>query len=548
MVSRSFGISPIKPSSRVQWLAVAVFALVAAALLYRTFANPVYSSNPNDVVLEYVQPHNDIERVDRLSDAHYTPFVLYGNGLLVCGQNDEHQFEAPNLPVEGEAHEHTSQPPTARTLAKAEMSQLIQSVRDSGFEQLDAEYFELPVAQQEYTIRLVLKKGEKTVQYYNDVTPPTAYLQTLNIMKDACAKTVQPLTSDTVTIRTRVDVDTAGKEVEPIDGFEEAAAVPLKNVMNKGKAAKRQNDAKRAVDQQVEESDEQMIEISGAAAKALLQTRNGKSSKFVSFEGANYEVAVEPELPKVNNPMNIDYNKVRAETEKKKANKNKSMTSRVFDALDPSQTASAATNGGFRVVLLLPSNGGSTGKLDEAKSMYSKTYSWACKRVGRCPIVKGVTVVRGSQTQAYYNACHETRCYGNQLLNILNNVYRKDPNTISRSDVATIVVPGWKTNTLSTSGSKACGWGYKPGNLSAVDLYQTSKVNGLSCIPLAKAFPHEYFHNRGLGHNTSCTNRYLMDGPPGCRYSNDCNISGTTRPICILATSQSNYLKSLSTY
>jgi hypothetical protein len=468
--------------------------------------------------------------------------------LLVCGQNGEHQFDAPNIAEQGTTHEHATQQPTARVLSKTEMSNLIQSIRTTGFEQLDPEYFELPIAQNQHTVRLTLKGTEKAVLYFNDVAPPAAYTQTLSIMKDACAKTTTPYISTEATVRARVDVNVAGKEVETIDVYDQETATSLKDTLNKAKAVKRGNDAKKAANQQVEEEDEFVQSVKGTAAQSLQKSANSKATKFISYEGANYEVAVNPDMPRVNNPMDIDYNKLRAETNKIKENKGKSTASRVFEALDPSQTASAQTVGGYRVVLLLASNAGSTGKSDEAQSFASRMKTWSCNEVGKCPNYKGFSVIRGSQTQAYYNACHRTTCNGNQLLNILYNVATKDPNTIYRSDVSTIVIPGWKTNTLSTSGAKACGWGSQPGTIATIDLYQTETVNGLNCTPLGPTFPHEYFHNKGLGHFSECSNRNLMVGPPGCRYGNSCGLVGTAHPICLLNSTQASKLRSLSHY
>lgn len=548
VVSSSFGVSSLRPNSRMQLLVVALFAFVAGALIYRSFANPVYSTSPNDVILQYIQPHNDVTQENRLSEAHYSPFTLYGNGLLVCGQSDEHQFDAPNVSAEGDTHEIATKQPTARTLSKDEVSKLIQSVRDTGFEQLDPEYYELPVSQNQYTVHLALKGGEKNVLYYNDVAPPAAYSQTLTIMKDACASTTQPFISDTATVRARVDVDATGKDVEALDAYDQDSATSLKGVMNQGKALKRQNDAKRAANQQVTDTDEQATVVSGATAQSLQKSNNGKASKFITLDGENYEVSVDPELPKVNNPLNIDYNKVRQETEKKRADAGKSALARTLEALDPSQKADAATNTGYRVVLLLPSSGGSTGKSDEAQNYAAILNRWGLNEVGKSPTYKGFSVIRGSQTQAYYNACHTSTCYGNQLFNILYNVAYKDPNTIYRGDVATIIVPGWKTNTLSTSGKKACGWGFQPGYLSAVDLYQTDAINGYSCKPLNKLYAHEYSHNVGLGHNANCTAHNLMDGPPGCKYTNDCGLLGTANPLCTLNSTQDSYLRTSTRY
>ncbi len=546
VVSRSFGISSLRSSKGWQWAGIGIFALVGAALLFRSFANPIYSSKPSDIVLQYVQPHNDVYAVDQLSDAHYPPFTLYGNGLLVCS-GDDHVYTAPTLPEAGATHEHSSAP-TARTLSKTEMAKLVQGVRDTGFENLDSEYFTMPVAQNEYTIRLVTKGSDKAVLYYNDVAAPAAYTQTLALMKDACAATTQPYVSATATVRARPDVNTTGKEVDPIDGYDQQVVGTLKDVMNKSKASKRQNDAQRAANQEPEGVDEETAEVSGATAQILQKAANGQAKKYVSLDGTNYAISVDPDLPAANNPMDIDYNKVRAETDKKKAEGTKSASSRLLEALDPTQKVDAATTGGYRIVVLLASNAGSTSKLDEAQAVASKMNQWTCKEVGKCPVFKGVTYMRGSQTQAYYNACHIDSCQGNQLLNILYNVYLKDAGTISRTDVATLIVPGWKTNTLSTSGTKACGWGFHPGNLGAVDLYQTEPINGLTCVPLSKAFPHEYLHNRGLGHISFCSNRNLMDGPPGCKYSNGCTIVLGRDNTCLLSDNQADKLKANAAY
>lgn len=549
VVSRSIANRSISIKKRWAVLAIALFAGVGSYFIYQSFANPLFSTNAKDVVLEYIPPHNHIDTEGKLSDAHYSPFTLYGDGLLVCGRTHEDQFRAPNLPAEGEAHDHVPQAPTARVLSGSDVSRLVQSVKETGFQQLDDEYFDLPVAQQRYMIRLVSKKTQKVVQYYNDVEPPAAYLNTLSIMKSACDMTTQPYVSEQAVVRSRAAVDTANTNVEDLlQSIELPTANKLRESLNKSKSLKRQNDEKRATGQQVEENEETTAVITGSEAKKAQRAMNGKKSKVVREGDTTYELAVDPELPKPNNPLEIDFNTVRDKTEQKRQDGKRSNVDRLLDVVDPSGIAHAqTTQKGYRIVLLLPSSGGSTAKDDDAKNKAAHMRQWLYSEVRQYPTSKGFSVIRGSQTQAYYNACHSSYCNGNQLYNILVNVRNKDVGTIYRPDVATIVIPGWKTNTLGTSGTKACGWGMSPGALSAIDLYQTSSINGLVC-KLSKTFPHEYVHNVGLGHVTECTARNLMDGPPGCRYSNGCNIVGTSDPRCVLWDGQVTKLKASGKY
>lgn len=542
VVSRS--VTPLVLNFRNKWavVAIALFASIGSYFVYQSFASPLYSSSPNDVVLEYIPPHNDIETEGRLSDAHNSPFTLYANGLLVCGQDDEHQFDVPRLPEEGEVHEHGSLPATARILSRKDMSNFIQSVRDTGFERLDNEYFDVPVAQQKYMVRLVLKKSEKVVQYYNDVEAPTAYAETVALMQSACAITTETYVPNSVTIRSRADVQASGVNPESLEAIKTPAVNKVREALTKSKASKRQNDAKRQANQELQEADEAALTITGSEASSLLRAMNGKSTKVIKDGTATFEIGVQANLPKPNNPLNLDYNAIREKTEKKQKNGNKSAAAKLIDVLDPSAPVSAQTTPkGYRVVLLLPSSGGSTSMKEEISTMRGQMQRWMCNEVGKCPTYHGFFIRRGSQTQAYYNACHSSYCNGNQLYNILVNVRNKDAGTLYRSDMATIIIPGWKTNTLSTSGTKACGWGMMPGTLSTIDMYQTTTVNGLTCkntrLP---AYAHEFVHNIGLGHVPDCTPKNLLDGPPGCRYSNGCTLAGTSGPICNLWGSQVN--------
>ncbi len=542
VVSRSFSSSLFtQPSKKVIILFVALFAVIGAALVIRSRANPLFSTNPHDVVLQYVLPHiNEPVTDTNLGDTTSQPFTLYGNGLLICGQQEDNQFTAPQLFEDGIDH-MTGKTPTATNLSKDDMAALIQKVRDTGFEGLKPEYFTQPVAAEQHTIRLVLKGSEQDVMYYNDVAPPDAYVKTLQVLKDACSKVTDPYVSDAVVLRARANVDTEGQPVNPADTLDQNVAPVVKNALGKSQEAKQKNDAKRAAQQQIDDSDEYAEVVNGQAAKDLQVASNGKSRKFVSQAGVNYEVGVDPQLPDVNNPFDVDYSKIRPAAVDY-STEDVSLLQRLHIEGKASATVLPKIEK-FRIVLLLPSSGGSTTKQDAAYTKGSGSYKWYCAAVGRCYQSGGVSVIRGSQTQAYYNACHlSSGCTSNQLLNILYNVSAKDSGTIYRSDIITLVVPGWKTNTLSVT-NKACGWGSVGGNISTVDLYQPdSGSSGIHC-QLTKAFAHEFAHNLTLNHNGSCTYKGLMDGPPGCNYSNDCEIGNSYGPKCILYSAQLTKLR-----
>src|SRR4051794_38117922 len=73
-----------------------LFAIVGTITLLLSAANTLqFSTDPNTVILQYALPHQLMPvQTQKLTKPMYAPFTLYGNGLLICGQNGGDQFNA----------------------------------------------------------------------------------------------------------------------------------------------------------------------------------------------------------------------------------------------------------------------------------------------------------------------------------------------------------------------------------------------------------------------------------------------------------------------
>jgi len=232
-----------------------------------------------------------------------------------------------------------------------------------------------------------------------------------------------------------------------------------------------------------------------------------------SREASTYEVGIGIALPKINNPLKVDYRQIRQQTAQN------GLGGTLANAIPKAHADSTVP---IRVVILIPIDDPFKASVIESQNLATAVHDWYCAQVGTCYRYAdpyGDTAVwRGSQTQAYYMTCHWNTCPTDPLGNVLRNVAEKDAGYIYRPDVDTVIVTGWSTGEFS---SGACGVGMLGGNLAAIDLFEPTpwnpfktlgaggSINESFCQP-GHDMAHELGHTFGLSHTSNGT---LMDGP-----------------------------------
>jgi hypothetical protein len=513
-----------------------VISLVGISGVLWTFAeNNSTPAGANTLVLQYSLPH----AIMPISNIHvqqpmYQPFTLYGNGLLVCGHSVDMQFMPQHYLSMNHGHPTAQVLPTSVNLKQNEVNDLVQKIVDTGFLDLKPEYFNEPIGGKQFTIRLNLNHNDKYVMYYGDVSMPQAYTDTLQILEETCSKATQPYQAETVKIRTLKDAAPEGNLPQALNDSSSTSPVIKRSLAGadnrkaEAKNNKELNTTNNSPSPNLAEDEQSVI---GSDASDLVNEYKDKNVKLIRQNNSNYEVAIVPQLPDVTNQLHVNYKEIRA--------KKVGVATKVLNKVSFTKKAHADSQMPVRVVMLLAADGGDTSRLAHAQDLGQRAYSWYCGQIGKCYNYQGVTTLRGSQTLAYYNTCHRgsSGCQG-QLDAVLSNVYIKDSGTIFRSDVDTLVIPGWPTDTLSYG---VCGWGLIGGNLSMVDAYtpDTGSTASYYCQH-GSATAHEQGHTFGLNHTGNGT---LMDGPPYSQYAAPCDV-GTYVKNCTLDAGQKTFLAS----
>jgi hypothetical protein len=517
--------------------AVAV-SLTGLGGIFWTFADSnSTTADPNAVVLQYSLPHNMMP----ISNVHvqrptYQPFTLYGNGLLVCGHSYDMQFMPQHYLSMNHDMTSAQSLPTSVNLKPNEVHDLVKQVVDTGFLDLNPEYFNEPIGGKQFTVRLNLNRNDKFVMYYGDVAMPQAYSDTLQILEGTCNTATQPYQAETVKVRTLKDASADGNLPQALNDTSSTTPVIKKSLA--GADSKKSDEKKNKEFNTTNNSpspnlaeDEQTV--TGSEATELVNEYKDKNVKLIHQNNSNYEVAVAPQLPDVSNKLQVNYKEIRA--------KKIGVATKILNKVSSTKKAHADSQMPVRVVLMLAADGGDTSRIAHAQDLGQRAYSWYCGQIGKCYNYQGTSILRGSQTLDYYNTCHRgidaSSCSG-QLDAVLDNIYSRDSGSIFRSDVDTLVVPGWATNTLSYN---VCGWGFIGGNLSIIDAYTPDTGSNVYpyCIHGATT-AHEQGHTFGLDHTGNGT---LMDGPPYSQYAAGCDI-GTFLKTCTLDSGQKTLLAS----
>jgi hypothetical protein len=524
-----------RPRSKWQAALFALtFAVLGTAIILFSLADSVdlsTSTSASDIIVQYSLPHKPMPvSTTNLATPMTPPFTLYGNGLLVCGHDSSMPFMS-NTSMAGMAAS-TPGSPTSTILSQAQIQSLVQQISNTGFFTLDKEYYKFPVIENQDMMRVSLLSGDHYVLYYNDVPAPAAYTQTVSILQNLCQGVTTPYQPATATLRVLKDANPQGQSVTPSNTITAAAQATVQSSLanadtqyNKVKSAPSTNPVSTTAPGEADQT------VSGSAATALSQQLNNKVRQFVQQNGTTYEVSVDKPLPQASNPLHVDYSSIR------KQQALSGLGAKIKNLVDPK--AYAASSIPVRYVLLLPSDGGSTAESGAAQSLGQSVHDWYCGQVGSCYGYQGLTVMRGSQTQAYYMTCHGSdSCQGDPLSAVLDNVAEKDSGTIYRTDVDTVVVTGWPTGELSLN---VCGYGFVGANLAAVDLYEPNVTSGAPtfCQP-GHDLAHETGHTFGLNHTGDGT---LMDGPPYAQYAPFCDIADSQEPTCTLDSGQAATLR-----
>jgi hypothetical protein len=527
-----------KSQSPKKWrlvLFASCFALIGVIIALISFADTISTpTDPNAVVLQYSLPHILMPvSSTTLEKPMYQPFTLYGNGLLVCGHNSSMDF-MPQHDMDMKNRTTSVNLPTATTLNPDEIHSLVQKIIGTGFLNLQPEYFKTPLGGRQYTIRLSLSSGDHFVMYYGDVAMPEAYSKALTILQDSCSSVASTYESATVKVRSLKDADPKGSTVVPIESINPVASSVVKDSVSRADSAKaraKESPIPAPIASAPNSANPAQADqnIKGKDAKALIDQLKGKNSGYFRDKNTTYEVAADPQLPQPSNPLKIDYKTLRAKKPKG--------VGAMFNSLPLVGKAHAQTptNLPVRIVVLLGSDGGSTAVLGKAQNYGQMVHDWYCGQIGKCYNYQGAVVIRGSQTVAKYMSCSDPAgCPLGPLETIDDNAMRFDNGTVYRSDVDTVIVPGWITNSLAWNN---CGVGYTGYNMASVDLIPDDWIpsSGISGCQEGQALAHEQGHTFGLNHTGNGT---LMDGSPYATYAAYCNIGSSYQPSCVLDAGQ----------
>ena len=514
--------------------------MVAGGVLLFASGGLDTSTDANTVIVQYSLPHMamPINR-SQLAVPMANPFTLYGNGLLVCGYGTDRNAFMP--PMAGMTmHMLTGNDisaPTATTLSQPQIHDLMQKISNTGFFDLKHEYYKLPIVENQEMLRVSTLSTDQYVLYYQDVAAPAAYTAVISMLSSYCSTTTTPYVTSNNTLRVLKDADTTNKPVSNITNLQSAvqstlgAALPQAAALHDSLVANpRQTNSISATS-----SYEKDQTIPADQAAAIASQSGGKLHQYVSQNGTNYEVGLDPQPPKISNPLTINYKQLRAQEN------NGGVGAKIKNILSPRAYASGTEP--VRIVVLVPTDLG--GYVNPALTSASNTLgpavaSWYCGQVSSCYNYTGVSVVQGSLSRAQYMTCPAgygcTTSTGTsaQLSSIITNVYIHDPSVFA-PNVDTLIVPDWATTDIGATGT--CGLGfvgplYNGGGLAITDLYLPTISSGtpLFC-QTGHDIAHELGHTFGLNHTGNGT---LMDGTPYTQYASFCDINDSLEPTCTL--------------
>lgn len=563
--------------SRKQLILVVVgVAVLGTVLKILTSAESLaVPTSPNSIVVQYAFPHKMMAyNRKQLPNTNTAPFTLYGNGLMICGQSQSMPFVG-KMNITGNEVDGI---PTSTTLTAAEIKTLIQQISDTGFFSLKKEYFNLPLTSNQEMIRVALNSGDRFTLYYRDVAEPAAYTKTKNILRDYCKKATQPyIPSSGVTLRT---INNASAKVSPIT-LDSIAPSPRTTIQSAIKAAggtvmttpaspaaptpakpsaginfgstfggsgsgqqstTSSNPSIAATPSASFAKPSQIVtqNISQTKAKELLSYYGSKAELFVQ-QAQNQPVAVvglQPKLPQPNNELNIDFKAIRGQKV--------GVAGKIKSFFLPE--ARAANTKPVRIVIMQAADDNAVKDSTLLTQWGSQIAQWYSLMAKADYVNGGVSVIKGSQTKAYYQGCHPDDYKAvwsdvsfidcstlDPLASMAYNIYVKDAGTIRRTDMDTIVIPGWNTGWNMSTFKGACGAALQSTdqdryNIGVADLNAPSAgPNSDGCLHRGN-IAHEMGHTFGLQHTNNLGT--LMDGLPGLAAY--CDIANTNVPGCRL--------------
>ncbi|HSX48510.1 MAG TPA: hypothetical protein VLF41_03365, partial [Candidatus Nanoarchaeia archaeon] len=341
-----------------QQLALLVVVLVGLSyLVFRTFAAQglQYKAAGDSIVMEYTEGHAHKPLSDRMDAGSAIPFRLYGNGLAICGQEND--------PAANQQYQLNS-----TKLSPTDMQTLIQKVAGTGFLQLKPEYYDkYPLDVSQSMMRLKVKNGDHIVFYYGGVAEPAAWTQTKAIIKQVCAGATTAYVPDKVNLRIKKVQSTKGQTVA--SSWLGGEQLPTKKSVT---------------------DPESRLKTGPEATKLLNQLGSKTHGLYTAKDGA-YEVAVDKLLPDSSDEIKrIDYNKLRSGK----------------TALGSSAALADGTMP-VRTVIFFTTDTGS-GDVNTAAARGTSVHDWYCGQVGSCFPYQGASIIRGGQTAAWYMTCHQS--------------------------------------------------------------------------------------------------------------------------------------------
>ncbi|HUC21057.1 MAG TPA: dockerin type I domain-containing protein [Candidatus Polarisedimenticolaceae bacterium] len=515
-----------KSSSRAQILGLGLIFVVFGSLviLNSRAGSPLATpTGANSVVVQYSlgMAHKPVSTVN-LQAPMTPPFTLYGNGLLICGQDSSMPFMSGHQMTMPETD--TPALPTSAQLSPEQIQALIQEISDTGFFGLEKEYFKRPVAERQDRLRVSLLNEDHYVLYYNDVDAPAAYTKTIAILQGYCGKATTPYQPDSVVVRTLKAADPKGQATQPVEALDQGLQPTIrKGLENADTEYPKRHTTPSPAPAPITTPGETNQVVTGDAAKDMVRKLQKKPRRFIQDRGATYEVIVDVALPLITNKLHIDYKRIRG--------------GKTANHIIPD--AHAAVRTPVRVVYLLASDGGDTTQLARAQAAGQRVSTWYAEQIGTPFDYRGVVVIRGSQTRATYMACQTSDC-GGPLGAMLDNILTYDDGTVFRTDMNTVVITGWPTGALQSNSS--CGMAFVGWGLGVVDGFAPDSTSGAATYcPFHKNSAHELGHTFGLEHTSNGT---LMDGSPFASARCDINPAAPAwLPPCVLDSSQIQSLK-----